>query len=371
MATDTFSRKFNDICSSTTTSKQTLEHPSSADKSELVMDIISNEEGFVEPILRENPNRFVIFPIKYPKLWKHYKDMFKCFWSPEEIDLTKDYEHWLQLNDQERHFIKNVLAFFAGSDGIVMENLAQRFMDEIQIPEARQCYGYQIMIEGVHSETYSLMIDSYVQNQSEKKRLFEAIDTIPCVAKKAKWALKWINDNSSTFAMRLVAFAAVEGIFFSGSFCAIYWLKQRGLMPGLTFSNELISRDEGQHTDLAVLLLNELVYKPLEPQVHALIKEAVAIEKEFICESLPCALIGMNADLMSQYIEFVADRLIVQMGYSRVWKTRNPFDWMELISLEPKMNFFEGKVGQYVKAGVGKSADDNKISFNGSDSDDF
>jgi ribonucleotide reductase beta subunit family protein with ferritin-like domain len=265
------------------------------------------------------------------------------------------------------------LAFFAGSDGIVNENLAQRFMDEVQITEARQCYGYQIMIEGIHSEVYSLMIDTYVNDQAEKTRLFNAIDTIPCVAKKAKWAMRWIEDTRSTFAMRLVAFAAVEGIFFSGSFCAIYWLKQRGKMPGLTFSNELISRDEGQHTDLAVLLLNELKRKPSEEQVHDLIKNAVSIEKEFICESLPCALIGMNAKLMSQYIEFVADRLVAQMGYNKIWNSKNPFDWMELISLAPKTNFFEARVGQYVKAGVGKTKEDNQISFGGteSDSEDF
>jgi len=332
-------------------------------------DVNTSRDEFIEPILRENPNRFVIFPIKYTKLWKHYKDMMACFWTPEEIDFSKDGQDWARLNGDEKHFIKNVLAFFAGSDGIVMENLAQRFSNEVQIPEARHCYGYQIMIEAVHSETYSLMIDTYVKDPVEKKRLFNAIETIPCVGKKADWALKWIEDDHSTFAMRLVAFAAIEGIFFSGSFCAIYWLKQRGLMPGLTFSNELISRDEGQHTDLAVLLLEEMKRKPAEEQVHALIKEAVTIEKEFITESLPCSLIGMNSRLMKQYIEFVADRLVAQMGYKKIWNTKNPFDWMELISLAPKSNFFERRVGQYVKAGVGKSAEDNQISFD--DEDDF
>jgi ribonucleotide reductase beta subunit family protein with ferritin-like domain len=321
-----------------------------------------------EKILEESMGRYVIFPVKYHSLWKHYKKMQSCFWTTEEIDFTKDNDDWKKLNENEKHFIKNVLAFFAGSDGIVMENLVQRFMCEVQIPEARHCYSYQIMIEAVHSETYSLMIDNYVKDHAEKEKLFEAIEKIPCVAKKANWAIKWINDESSSFAIRMVAFAVIEGIFFSGSFCAIYWLKQRGLMPGLTFSNELISRDEGQHTDLAVLLLEELSNKPSEKDVHDLVKEAVAIEKEFICESLPCALIGMNSKMMSEYIEYVADRLLVQMNYSRIWNTKNPFEWMELISLEPKMNFFEGKVGQYTKAGVGKSIDENQISF---DSEDF
>lgn len=332
-------------------------------------DTKGNNDTFVEPILQENPNRYVIFPIKYPKLWRHYKDMFRCFWSPEEVDFSKDHNDWVKLNENEKHFIKNVLAFFAGSDGIVMENLAQRFSNEVQIPEARHCYGYQIMIEAVHSETYSLMIDTYVKDPVEKDRLLRAIDTIPCVAKKARWALRWIEDDTSTFAIRLVAFAVIEGIFFSGSFCAIYWLKTRNLMPGLTFSNELISRDEGQHTDLAVLLLEEIKDKPSEEQVMSLIKEAVQIEKEFITESLPCSLIGMNSELMKKYIEFVADRLSVQMGYRKIWETENPFKWMELISMVPKANFFERKVSQYSKAGVGKSVDDNKISFDDEDDD--
>lgn len=320
-----------------------------------------------EPILKENPDRFVVFPIKYSSIWKHYKDMMSCFWTPEEIDFSKDHNDWKRLNNNEKHFIKYVLAFFAGSDGIVMENLARRFSSEVQIPEARLAYAFQMMIEGVHSETYSLMIDTYVKNEKEKKHLFEAINTIPCVSKKANWALKWIEDENSSFAMRLIAFAVVEGLFFSGSFCAIFWLKKRGLMPGLTFSNELISRDEGQHTDFAVLLLEQLIHKPDEEKVHNLMKEAVDIEKEFITESLPCDLIGMNSKLMKQYIEFVADRLLVQMGYDRLWNTSNPFEWMELISLKPKANFFELRVGQYVKAGVGKSEEDNKISFDGDD----
>lgn len=314
-----------------------------------------------EKILESNPNRFVIFPIKYDALWNHYKEMVKCFWTPEEINFTKDMSDWRSLTENEQHFIKQVLAFFAGSDGIVMENLAQRFMNEIQIPEARQCYSFQIMIEGIHSETYSLMIDNYVKDEAEKERLLKAVETIPCVAKKAKWAQKWIAADKS-FAERMVAFAVVEGVFFSGSFCAIYWLKQRGKMPGLTFSNELISRDEGQHTDLAILILHELQTLPTEQTVHAIFKEAVEIEKEFITESIPCNLLGMSSVLMSQYIEFVADRLLVQMGYARIWNTKNPFPWMEMISLSGKTNFFEGRVSQYVKSNVGMSELDNAVS---------
>lgn len=322
-----------------------------------------SSDDFVEPILRDNSNRYVLFPIEHQDLWDHYKKMVQCFWVPEEIKFNKDQEDWKKLSNDERHFIKTVLAFFAGSDGIVMENLAERFMKDIQIPEARQCYGYQIMIEGIHSETYSLLIDSYVKDPKEKSRLFNAMNAIPCVSKKAQWAIRWINDKKSSFALRLIGFAAVEGIFFSGSFCSIFWLKQRGLMPGLAKSNELISRDEGQHTDLAILLLNMLVKKPKESVVHELIKDAVAIEKEFVCDALPCELIGMNSTLMSQYIEFVADRLLVQMGYKKIWKTENPFDWMELISMPPKTNFFEKEAVQYNKASVGRSEEDNSLSF--------
>jgi ribonucleoside-diphosphate reductase beta chain len=308
-----------------------------------------------ELLLRENENRYVLFPIEHKTIWKSYKDAVATFWTPEELDLTKDRNDWEKLTDNEKHFIKHVLAFFAGSDGIVMENLGERFMNEIQIPEARNFYAYQIFIEGVHSETYSLLIDTYVTDLQEKDRLFRAIETIPCVKKKAEWAIKWINDDKSSFATRLVAFAAVEGVFFSGSFCSIYWLKKRGLMPGLTFSNELISRDEGMHTDFAVLLYNMLSNRLDENVIHELFREAVEIEKEFIIDSLPCNLIGMNSELMAQYIEFVADRLIVQLGYSKLWNTRNPFDFMEMISLRPKSNFFEVRVGEYQKAEIGSA----------------
>jgi ribonucleotide reductase beta subunit family protein with ferritin-like domain len=323
--------------------------------------------GRSEPLLRENPNRYVMFPIRYKEIWKHYKTAVACFWTPEEIDFTRDAADWESLTDQERFFIKNILAFFAGSDGIVMENLAQRFMSEIQLPEALAFYSYQMFIESVHSETYSLLIDTYVKDPNEKTRLFEAINTIPCVGEKAQWAIKWIQNKDADFGVRLVAFAIVEGIFFSGSFCAIFWLAQRNKLPGLTFSNKLISRDEGQHTDFAVLLHSMLVNKPSQDTVHDIVKEAVEIEKSFITKSLPCHLIGMNSDLMGEYIEFVADRLLSQMSYDKIWNTKNPFDFMELISLRPKGNFFEVKVSEYMKAGVGKSAEDNSFAL----SDDF
>ena len=300
-----------------------------------------------EPLLEENPNRFVVFPIKDHDVWGLYKKMFDCMWRAEEIDLSKDMTHWNKLSDNERHFIKMVLAFFAASDGIVIENLGMRFLSEIQLPEARAAYGFQLMIENVHSETYSLLIDTYIKDDAEKKTLFEAIDNFPCIKKKADWALKWINDKRSSFAARLVAFACVEGIFFSGSFCSIYWLKKRGLMPGLTFSNELISRDEGMHTDLAVMLFHKLNKKLNKQKIKEIVKEAVEIEKEFICDALPCRLIGMNSKLMSQYIEFVADRLLVQLGCTKEYKSENPFDFMEMISLEGKTNFFEKRVSDY------------------------
>ena len=301
----------------------------------------------LEPLLTENPNRYVMFPISDNEIWSHYKKMMDCFWRAEEIDLSKDLKHWKTLNKDEQHFIKHVLAFFAGSDGIVLENLGQRFLSEVQLPEARATYGFQLMMENIHSETYSLLIDTYIKEEAEKTKLFKAIENFPCIKKKADWAIKWIQDNRSSFGTRLVAFAAVEGIFFSGSFCSIYWLKKRGLMPGLTFSNELISRDEGMHTDFAVCLFNKLLKKPKRAKVVEIIKEAVAIEKEFICEALPCKLIGMNQKLMSQYIEFVADRLVVQLGFSKIYKVSNPFDFMEMISLEGKTNFFEKRVGDY------------------------
>ena len=306
-----------------------------------------------DKILVENPNRFVILPINYNSIWEMYKKALASFWTAEEVDLGSDLNDWEKLTDNEKHFIKNILAFFAGSDGIVNENLGVRFMNEIQIPEAKCFYGFQIAMENIHSETYSLLIDTYIKDNDEKTKLFNAIDTIPCVGKKANWALKWINDEKSNFATRLVAFAAVEGIYFSGSFCGIFWLKKRGLMPGLTSSNELISRDEGLHTDFAVLLYSMLMEKLPEETIHDIIKEAVTIEKEFIIESIPCRLIGMNSDLMSQYIEFVADRLVVQLGYNKIYNTQNPFDFMEMISMEGKTNFFEKRVMEYSKAGVG------------------
>ena len=315
-----------------------------------------------EEILRENPNRYVIFPIKYDEVWKHYKRAVSCFWTPEEIDFSKDRTHWdNKLNDDEKYFIENILAFFAGSDGIVMENLAQRFMSDVQIPEARQFYSYQMFIEAIHSETYSLMIDTYVKDVQKKKKLLNAIQEIPCIKKKADWAVKWIENKNEDFGTRVIAFAIIEGVFFSASFCSIYWLKQRGLMPGLTFSNELISRDEGQHTDFACLLHSMLKNKTTQEKVHVIIKEAVEIEKEFITKSIPCNLIGMNSELMKEYIEFVADRLLVQLEYEKIWNSKNPFPFMELISLRGKANFFEVKPSNYVKAGVGKTAQDNSV----------
>jgi len=315
-----------------------------------------------EIILQENPNRFVVFPIKYPKIWKAYKTAVACFWTPEEVDFSKDRSDWEnKLNDNERYFLENILAFFAGSDGIVIENLGKRFLNEVQIPEARQFYSYQMFIEAIHGETYSLMIDTYVKDEKKKTKLFNAIEQIPCIKEKADWSMKWINDEKSNFGVRVIAFAIVEGLFFSSSFCSIYWLKNRGLMPGLTFSNELISRDEGQHTDFAVLLHSMLKNKPEEKLVHEIFKEAVVIEKKFIIDSIPCNMIGMNSNLMSDYIEFVADRLLTQLGYSKIWNSENPFQFMELISLRGKANFFEVKPSNYVKAGVGKSVTDNSV----------
>ena len=313
-----------------------------------------------EPLLKENPNRFVLFPIEYPEIWHMYQKSLGLFWTANEIDLGKDLVDWPKLKADEQHFIKNVLAFFAGSDGIVLENLGVRFMNDVQIPEAKCFYGFQIAMENIHSETYSLLIDTYVKDSEEKNRLLNAIETIPSVEKKAKWALKWIGDDSQ-FAKRLVAFAAVEGIFFSGSFCAIFWLKKRGLMPGLTSSNELISRDEGLHTDFAVLLYKMLNKKLSYEIIKEIIMEAVSIEKEFIVDSIPCRLIGMNSDLMCEYIEFVADRLVVQLGYEKIYGSKNPFSFMEMISMEGKTNFFEKRVMEYSKAGVG--VEKEKMSF--------
>ncbi|EDU48698.1 NrdF Ribonucleotide reductase beta subunit [Pyrenophora tritici-repentis] len=306
-----------------------------------------------EPLLQENPGRFVLFPIKYHDVWQMYKKAEASFWTAEEIDLSKDLHDWnKRLNDDERFFISHVLAFFAASDGIVNENLVERFSSEVQIPEARCFYGFQIMMENVHSETYSLLIDTYISDTRQRKYLFNAIENIPCIRKKADWALRWISDKNSTFANRLVAFAAVEGIFFSGSFASIFWLKKRGLMPGLTFSNELISRDEGMHTDFACLLFSLLNNRPSNEEVRAIITEAVEIEQEFLSDALPCALLGMNATLMCQYIEFVADRLLLALGNTKVYNATNPFDFMENISLAGKTNFFEKRVGDYQKAGV-------------------
>ena len=305
-----------------------------------------------EPILQENANRFVIFPIEQHEIWDMYKKQQACIWTAEEIDLSADIDDWRnKLNDNERHFVKHVLAFFAASDGIVNENLAENFVREVQYSEAKFFYGFQIMMENIHSETYSLLIDTYITDPQEKKMLFNAIETIPAVKKKADWALKWVE--SEHFQERLVAFAAVEGIFFSGSFCSIFWLKKRGLMPGLSFSNELISRDEGMHCDFAVLLHNNyLANKVSEERIKEIILSALEIEKEFITESLPVKLIGMNADLMKQYLEFVADRLLVDLGCSKVFNSENPFDFMANISLQGKTNFFEKRVGEYQKAGV-------------------
>src|SRR6478735_7792395 len=304
-----------------------------------------------EPLLRENKDRFVLFPIRQHDIWKYYKQAEASFWTAEEIDLSDDLKDWANLNDGERHFISHILAFFAASDGIVNENLAVNFMSEVQLPEARCFYGFQIMMENIHSETYALLIDTYIKDNATKNHLFHAIDTVPAVKKKAEWALRWIQNG--TFAERLVAFADIEGIFFAGSFCSIFWLKKRGLMPGLTFSNELISRDEGLHTDFACMLYKDyIVNKPSESRIRELITEAVAFECEFITEALPVSLIGMNADMMKEYIKFCADRLMRQLGYSQIYNAKNPFDWMELISMQGKTNFFERKVSEYQKAGV-------------------
>jgi len=314
-----------------------------------------------EILLKENKDRFVILPINYPAIWEQYKRHQASFWTAEEIDLSADMKDWQNISDNERHFIGHVLAFFAASDGIVNENLAVNFMSEVQLPEARSFYGFQIMMENIHSETYALLIDTYIKNAEEKHKLFHAIETVPAIKKKAEWALRWIENGS--FAERLVAFAAVEGIFFSGSFCSIFWLKKRGLMPGLTFSNELISRDEGLHCEFACLLYSMLNNKLSEEQVTNIIADAVAIEKEFITEALPLDLIGMNARLMQQYIEFVADRWLTELGYSKMFNTTNPFDFMEMISLQGKTNFFEKRVGDYQKAGVLSGKESQKFSL--------
>ena len=314
-------------------------------------------KGVIEPLLSEEHNRFVLFPIEYQDIWDMYKKSEDSFWRTAEVDLSKDMDHWNKLNDNERHFICMVLAFFAGSDGIVIENLGSRFMTEIKVSEARAFYGFQMAMENIHSEMYSILIDTYIKDTDEKLKLFNALDEFPCIKKKGAGALKWINDKRASFAVRLVAFACVEGIFFSGAFCSIYWLKKRGLMPGLTFSNELISRDEALHTEFAVLLYSKLKKRIRRDKLYEIVKEAVEIEKEFITSALPCRLVGMNDNLMSQYIEFVADRLVVQLGYEAIYNASNPFDFMEMISIEGKTNFFEKRVGEYALATKTKEAD--------------
>lgn len=319
--------------------------------------------NLVEPILAANDNRFVLFPIKYDQIWKYYKQAEASFWTAEEVDLSSDMNDWEnKLNKDERHFIKHVLAFFAASDGIVNENLVLNFMREVQIPEARCFYGFQVAIENIHAEMYSLLIDTYIKDPTEKDYLFNALQNLECVSKKGNWAMRWI-ENAPTFAHRLIAFAAVEGIFFSGSFCSIFWLKKRGLMPGLTFSNELISRDEGLHCDFACMLYQMLENK-LDPQeVQDIITEAVMFEKEFVTDALPVSLIGMNAAMMSDYIEFCADRLLESLGNKTFYNTDNPFPWMEMISLQGKTNFFEKRVGEYQKSGVMSQKSDMAFSL--------
>ncbi len=330
---------------------------------QMSMDALITDQNANEPLLKENKDRFVIFPIQHNDIWQYYKQHEAAFWTAEEIDLHADLVDWNdKLNDDERYFIKHILAFFAASDGIVNENLAENFVHEVQYPEARFFYGFQIAMENIHSETYSLLIDTYIKDPLEKDHLLHAIETVDCVKKKAEWALRWISKGS--FAERLVAFAAVEGIFFSGSFCSIFWLKKRGLMPGLTFSNELISRDEGLHCDFACLLYNKhMVNKLNKKTVEKIIRDAVEIEKEFVTDALPVNLIGMNAKLMQQYIEFVADRLLVELGNEKIYNATNPFDFMEMISLQGKTNFFEKRVGEYQKAGVLNKGDKNDAKF--------
>jgi len=310
-----------------------------------------------EELLSEENNRYVLFPIKYQDIWSMCKKQLKCFWTAEEIDLSKDYNDWKKLNENEKHFISMVLAFFAASDGIVLENICLRFLDEVKVAEARYFYSNQMFMENIHSETYSLLIDSYIKDKREKLKLFQAIDNYECIKNKAVWALEYINSNDS-FATRLVAFAVIEGIFFSGSFCSIFYMKKRGLLPGLTFSNELISRDEALHTEFAVLLYSKLKHKLSEEEIYRIVDEAVDIEKQFIIDALPCRLIGMNNILMRQYIEFVADRLIVQLGYRKLYHSTNPFSWMEMISLEGKGNFFEKRISDYALADKDKTEED-------------
>ena len=320
------------------------------------------ESTFVEPLLKPDDNRFVMFPIQHNDIWEMYKKQVDCFWRAEEIDLSKDLNDWKTITNDEQHFVKMILAFFAASDGLVLENLASRFMSDVQLSEARAFYGFQIAMENIHSQTYSLLIDTYIRDEEEKHKLFNAIENFPCIKKKADWAKKWISDNRSSFAARLVAFAAIEGIFFSAAFSSIYWIKKRGLMPGLTFSNELISRDEALHTEFAVLLYSKLQRKLPKKRIYEIIQEAVEIEKEFITDAIPCRMIGMNTKLMTQYIEFVADRLCLQLGYDKIYNSQNPFDFMELISIESKVNFFERTNAEYALAN--KTVDKDIFEFN-------
>ncbi|KAH7726210.1 RNR-2 protein [Aphelenchoides avenae] len=305
-----------------------------------------------EPLLKENPNRFVVFPIKYQDIWRFYKKAVASFWTVEEVDLGKDYADWMKMTDSERFFISRVLAFFAASDGIVNENLVERFAQEVQVPEARCFYGFQIAIENIHSEMYSKLIETYIRDQDEKNKLFSAIFEFEFIKKKADWALRWIASDEASFGERLIAFAAVEGIFFSGSFAAIFWLKKRGLMPGLTHSNELISRDEGLHRDFACLLFRHLNNRPSQERVHEIILDAVKIEQEYLTDALPVKMIGMNCDLMKKYIEFVADHLLTELNFEKIYNTANPFDFMENLSIQGKTNFFEKKVSEYRRMGV-------------------
>ncbi|QDJ94996.1 ribonucleotide reductase small subunit [Hypsugopox virus] len=317
----------------------------------------------IEPILKENINGFVLFPIEYHDIWNMYKKAVASFWTTEEVDLTKDFIDWEKLSNDEQYFIKNILAFFAASDGIVNENLVERFCNEVQITEARCFYGFQVAIENIHSEMYSLLIDTYIKDKEEKNKLFNAVKTMPYITKKANWALKWISNKDASYGERLVAFAAVEGIFFSGSFASIFWLKKRGLMPGLTFSNELISRDEGLHCDFACLMFKHLLYPPSNDVVIQIISDAVNIEQSFLTDALPVKLIGMNCDMMKQYIEFVADRLLLELINVKIYNSENPFDFMENISLEGKTNFFEKRVGEYQKMGVMSKTEDNNFTL--------
>lgn len=334
------------------------------DKLEIIKQtMIKNQD----PILTENPNRYVLFPIKDKEIWGFYKKQISSFWVTEEVNLLGDLNDWNKLNDDEQYFIKMILAFFSSSDGIVAENLVNRFSNDVQLPEARAFYAFQNAMETIHSEMYSLLIDTYIKDEKEKIRLFNAIDNFPCIKKKAEWAKKWINDKKNSFGVRLIAFAIIEGVFFSGSFCGIYWIKKRGLMHGLTMSNELISRDESMHTEFAILLYNKIIEKVSQKKVYKIIREAVEIETQFITESIPCKLIGMNNELMKQYIEFIADRLLIQLGYNKLYNKTNPFSWMELISMNCKSNFFECNVTDYSLAtknnGNDKLIFDDNIDF--------